>query len=200
MSTRVRRTAAAVLGAAVLMAGLAACGDPETPQTPGTTTGPGATGASAAPMPDLELPLLTGAGTRNLSEVERPTLVNVWATWCAPCRKEMPVIEEFAQAHAGVVDVLGINFQDPQVDAAKKFVAETGVTYPSVRDADGKIDGLAPFPRLQGLPFMAVVDADGKLVGAEFSIATDVSDLEDLLERHLPGVLEVTGTNSEDTQ
>lgn len=192
MSTRVRRTAAAVFAATVLVGGLAACTDDadREPASPSATT---------APMPDLELPLLSGAGSRNLAEVDRPTLVNVWATWCGPCRAEMPVIEEFAQAHAGVVDVLGINFQDPQTDAAKKFVAETGVTYPSVRDADGKIDGLKPFPRLIGLPFMAVVDADGRLVGSEFSIATDVSDLEELVERHLPGVLDgATGPGPDD--
>lgn len=176
-------SARARVGAALLVLGLlAGCsGSGDDPQKPG------ARATLPAPLPDIDLPVLgEGATTRNLADVERATLVNVWATWCAPCREEMPVLQEFAEKHAGVVDVLGINFQDPQEDLALKFTRETGVTYPSLRDVDGDINRLSPFPELRGLPFMVVVDADGQVVGQEFSLVKSLADVEKLVTEHLP--------------
>lgn len=140
-------------------------------------------------MPDLVLPGMAGDVDLNLSEIDRPTLVNVWATWCAPCRTEMPLLQEFSEKYEGRVEVLGINFQDPQSELAEKFLDETGVTYPSVRDVEGVINRAAPFPELRGLPFMVVVDAQGQAVGREFAVAHSVADLEELVEKYLPGAL-----------
>lgn len=141
------------------------------------------------PLPDVELPGINGAPTQNLADVTGPAVISVWATWCTPCREEMPVLEEFVEKHGDAVGVLGINFQDRADGRAEKFMAEVGATYPSVQDVDGEIDGLAPFPRMQGLPFLAVVDAEGRMVGAEFSVITQVSQVETFVEKHLPGVL-----------
>lgn len=184
MTTPFVRTARvlAVVGA---VAGLVAC-------TPGTQSGGGGTPKVElpAPLPDLELPGLGDAPGGNLADVKGPAVISVWASWCGPCRTEMPILETFDEEHGDAVDMVGINFQDPQEQKALKFMRERGVSYPSFRDVDGQIDRLAPFPLMKGLPFMAFVDADGQMVAAEFVIIHDVEQLETLVDKHLPGALQ----------
>lgn len=173
--TSLRRRVAAVLAASGLVLSLAAC------------SGDGETGPAAlpAPLPEITLAGFDGAPDVELAELEGPAVINLWASWCTPCRDEMPVLEEFSQKYAEEVAVLGVDFQDPQYGAAKELVAETGVTYPLVRDVDGELDRLDPFPHVRGLPFMAFVDADGQVVGQEFVIVDDLAELEALVDEHL---------------
>ena len=178
-----RRRLAAV-AAALLLVPVAACSSDEA--SPGTAT---ANPSLPAPMPDLELPGFGGAPAMDLRDIEGPTLVNVWATWCTPCRLEMPVLEEFQQTHGDTVDVLGINYQDPQQQAAEEFAAKAGVTYPSLRDVDGEISARSPFPLLRGLPFMALV-VDGQMVASKFSRVETLQEAEELVEEFSPGLLD----------
>ena len=185
-----RRGLAAAAGALLLLP-VAACGSDG--GSDGGADRPAAAASLPAPMPDLELPGFAGAPAMNLRDIDGPTLVNVWATWCTPCRTEMPVLEEFEQVHGDAVSVLGINYQDPQQAAAEKFAAEAGVTYPSLRDVDGKISARAPFPLLRGLPFMALV-VDGQMVGSKFSRVDSLEEAEELVDEFRPGLL--TGASS----
>ena len=153
-------------------------GDPRTDRERGSSL--------PAAMPDITLDGFDGGEPVNLSEIDSPTVVNLWASWCAPCRDEMPVLEEFAQKYAGRVDVLGVDYQDPQYGKAKQLVADTGVTYPLVRDLDGDLDRLDPFPYVAGLPFMAFVDAEGRMVGRQFVAVDDLAELEEIVAEHLP--------------
>lgn len=138
-----------------------------------------------APMPELTLAGFGDQPERNLAEIDSPTLISLWASWCIPCRKEMPVMEEFHQKYEGRIDVLGINFQEPRANAAEKLVASTGVTYPLVTDFEGDIDGLKPFPRVAGLPLMAFVDGEGELVAVEYILFDELAELEEIVGKHL---------------
>jgi len=90
----------------------------------------------------------------------KPVVVNVWASWCAPCRTEMPLLERAARTYEGRVTFLGVASRDDRRDAAS-FLDEVGVTYPNVFDASGDVrDAL----RLRGFPTTYVFDADGTLV------------------------------------
>lgn len=181
--TSARRRWAAALLAPVLAYGLVACGgdaDPEPARKPSGTS------SLPAPMPDITLEGFDGGEPVNLSEIDTPTVVNLWASWCGPCREEMPVLEEFSQKYAGRIDVLGVDYQDPQQGRAKELVAETGVTYPLVQDLDGALDRLDPFPYVAGLPFMAFVDGEGRMVGRKFVAVDDLAELEELVGEHLP--------------
>lgn len=166
------------VGAALALVFLAgACSVDET-KSPGPSALP-------APLPEITLEGIAGHPDVDLAEVRGPAVVNVWASWCGPCRDEMPILEEFSQKYAGEVDVLGIDFQDPNAGAVEEFLAEAQVTYPLVRDVDGDISARGPFPYMQGLPFMAFVDADGQVVGRQFVIIDDLAQLEALVEEHL---------------
>ena len=78
----------------------------------------------------------------------RPVVVNIWASWCAPCRTEMPLLQEAATAFAPDVVVLGVVSNDDP-GAARAFLGELGITYPNVIDTTGRIRvalGLTAYP------------------------------------------------------
>lgn len=83
-----------------------------------------------------------------VGQVGKPVVVNVWASWCAPCRAEMPLLQRAADDYAGRAVVLGVASDDSR-DDAQGFLDEFGLTYPNVLDTTGEIGvrlGLAGFP------------------------------------------------------
>lgn len=89
----------------------------------------------------------------------KPVLVNVWASWCAPCRTEMPLLQRAAKAYGRRVTVLGVASKDDP-NAARAFLDEFGLTYPNVFDASGQIRGELG---VTAYPTTYVFGVDGKL-------------------------------------
>jgi thiol-disulfide isomerase/thioredoxin len=135
--------------------------------------------------PDFTLDLL-GGGQVTLSELRgKVVVVNVWASWCPPCRAEMPAIEKVYQAYRdlGVV-VLGVNTtdQDNERDVAA-FVQEFGLTFPIPLDRDGSVSRRYA---VSGLPTTFFIDRQGIIrsivVGGPMSEATIQAKIEELLK------------------
>ncbi len=75
-------------------------------------------------------------------------VVNIWASWCAPCRTEMPLLQDAADTYAGQAVILGAASKDDPGEA-KRFLDELGLTYPNVFDTSGEIRvalGLTAYP------------------------------------------------------
>lgn len=136
-------------------------------------------------LPDITLAGFDGAADVDLGELTGPAVISVWASWCGPCRKEMPILQEFHAAYADRVDLLGIDFQDKDTREARELVEESGVTYPLVRDELGDINGEGAFPLLRGLPYIAFVDADGTVTHVEAVVVESVDELVDMVDEHL---------------
>jgi len=136
-------------------------------------------------LPQVTLPCLGGGRDVDLSSLRGPLVVNLWASWCGPCRKEMPILQGFHDEYGDRVQVIGIDYQDVQTEAAMDLVRQTGVTYPLLADPQSELSGAAPFPALRGLPFLALVDADGEVVHQEFTVVESRRQLVDLVDRHL---------------
>lgn len=113
----------------------------------------------AAPTPAL--PSLEGSGTGSLAEYKgRWVLVNVWASWCIPCKQEAPALEEFQRQHGGPrFTVLGIDSRDLSGDG-RNFVRRYGLTYPQLRDGDGAV---AHEYGTSGVPENFLIDPTGRL-------------------------------------
>ena len=126
----------------------------------------------------MSLASLDGGKPVDLRSLRGPLVVNLWASWCVPCRTELPLYAEFAKKYAGRVDVLGIDFQETQDDAARQLARKSGVTYPLLADPDGAV-------RAIGLPKIMLVDADGTITHEEYVEITSVGQLEDLVSKHL---------------
>ena len=145
---------------------------------------PGRGGAVEGGLPAVTLPCFGGGPDVDLSTLRGPLVVNLWASWCGPCREEMPVIERFHQQYGDRVPVIGIDYEDVQVEAAMELVRETGVTYPLLADPQAALQGAAPFPGRMGLPMFAFVDADGGVEVVAGGVDS-VGALEDLVDQHL---------------
>lgn len=136
-------------------------------------------------LPDLTLAGFDGAPPVDLGELTGPAVISVWASWCGPCRREMPILEEFHATYGDRVALLGIDFQDRQTEKARALVEQTGVTYPLVEDEAGDINGRGAFPLLRGLPAVAFVADDGTVAHVEAVEIESVDQLVSMVEEHL---------------
>ena len=135
-------------------------------------------------LPDLTLPCLGGGRDVPISGLRGPLVVNIWASWCGPCRTEMPVLQRFHERHAERVPIVGIDYEDPQVAGAFDLVRETGATYPLLADPQSTLQGAGPFPGLMGLPIFAFVDEQGRATVVAGGVES-LGDLVDLVDVHL---------------
>ena len=129
-------------------------------------------------LPDVTLASLDGGKPLELSTVRGPMVINLWASWCTPCRKELPQYQAFAEKNAGKVKVVGIDFQETRPAAARELARETGVQYPLFSDPDGELHAI-------GLPKVILVDPQGRVTHEAYVEITSVSQLERLVETHL---------------
>jgi thiol-disulfide isomerase/thioredoxin len=132
-------------------------------------------------LPALSLTCM-GGGTLDLGRAPGvPTVVNLWGSWCTPCRQELPVLQQFADAAGGQVRVMGVISKDGRPQA-ESFAEDAGVTFPSAFDGDGE---LMTDLGLRGLPYTYFLDADGAVVYTQVGPVASVDDLRALAVQHL---------------
>jgi cytochrome c biogenesis protein CcmG/thiol:disulfide interchange protein DsbE len=113
------------------------------------------------PFPGRTLDSLDGNASESIADYHgRWVLVNLWASWCTPCRDEAPALEQFDRAHAkDNFTVLGVDSKD-LTDDATNFVSEFGLTYPQLHDGSGALsDDLGT----KGYPESFLVNPRGNL-------------------------------------
>jgi len=140
--------------------------------------------AESGGLPDLTLACLGGGSDVDLATLQGPMVVNLWASWCGPCRKEMPAIQDFYERYGEQVPVLGIDYQDPQPAAALELAVKSGVTYPLLADPGGDVNAKDPVPPIRGLPYLLFLRADGSLSVVAGGIES-ADDLVELVNQHL---------------
>jgi thiol-disulfide isomerase/thioredoxin len=149
--------------AAVALVTLASCtGGAAEDRSVGTTPAIVVTDAASMPTTVDALPQMDETGFRGLLEDVRgtPLVVNVWASWCEPCERELPLLAEAARAHSDEIQFLGVDVLDT-LEPARAFLDRFDVPYPNVFDATGAIrDALGSL----GQPVTAFYAADGELV------------------------------------
>ncbi|WP_116453480.1 TlpA family protein disulfide reductase [Blastococcus litoris] len=123
--------------------------------------------ACLGPGPDVSLNRLTG----------RPTLLNLWATWCLPCREEMPLLQEAFVRYGEDIRLLGVDTQDSPEGAAS-FVSDLEIGYPHVLDPDGE---LLSSLGVRGLPVTLAIDEGGRIVARSVG-QLNAEELQQLVE------------------
>lgn len=114
--------------------------------------------------------------TEHLSNDGRPVVLNLWASWCPPCRAEMPAINTASQRHPEVAFV-GVAVQDDPIKSAD-FATEIGITYTIALD-DGSVEDAYP---VMGLPGTFFINSDGTIAKRHFGVVTIDSLDDDIAE------------------
>jgi cytochrome c biogenesis protein CcmG, thiol:disulfide interchange protein DsbE len=110
----------------------------------------------------------------------KPVVVNIWASWCPPCRAEMPLLQRASREFDGRVVILGVASKDSPA-AAADFLDEVGITYPNVFDTTGRV---RQDLELRGFPTTYLFDEDGVMRDAVVGGITEpqlAAQLEDLV-------------------
>jgi cytochrome c biogenesis protein CcmG, thiol:disulfide interchange protein DsbE len=145
---------------------------PEQPDEP-------AAGGSDVPALTFDCP---GGGTLDLTRAPGvPTVVNLWGSWCAPCREELPLMQELAEGGVDRIRVLGVISRDGEPQA-ESFADDAGITFPSAFDGDGEL--MAELG-LNALPYTFFLAADGTLAHSELGPIDSVAELKGLVAEYL---------------
>ena len=132
-------------------------------------------------LPDVTLPCLgTGPAVRLAGLRGTPTVLNLWASWCEPCRDELPLLAGLAESKSGV-RVVGITVQN-KPDQALSLLTDSGVHYASARDDDAATKAALHW---SGLPMTMFVDAQGVVTYVERAPIVSGDQLRSLVALHL---------------
>jgi thiol-disulfide isomerase/thioredoxin len=133
--------------------GAGAAGQPRAPALPGT-------------LPDIRMPDLSGTEHSLQQFRGHPLLVNFWATWCDPCRREMPLLQQlWQQDRASGLDIVGIAVDSRS--AVQQYLRHTPVDYPLLVGEDAALTAIGRFGMDEVLPFSVFADARGRIVAVK---------------------------------
>ncbi|HYO78404.1 MAG TPA: TlpA disulfide reductase family protein, partial [Thermoanaerobaculia bacterium] len=122
-------------------------------------------------MPEYSAMWLDGSKFDLQQHRKNVVLLNLWATWCGPCREEIPELQLLHDKYAArEFEVIGVSLDESGVDAVKHFVAEQKkMTYPIALDAEGNIANLL---QTSMLPTTVLLDRSGKIVWKRYGLVT----------------------------
>jgi cytochrome c biogenesis protein CcmG/thiol:disulfide interchange protein DsbE len=139
--------------------------------SPGGFTGAGSQPApvTGSLAPDFKLADLKG-GELALSQMRgKMVIINFWATWCPPCKEEMPLLQAFAKQHLADTILLGVNY-DEEAPTVQRFADENHLTFPILLDPGGKISDLY---RVRAYPSTFFIDITGKVSAYHIGILSN---------------------------
>ena len=190
MSRGPRALVAVLVTGLVLLTG---CGsDDETADPPAQSVADVATDMTACPAQpdtpaaDSDLPTISiecfGGGTLDLTKAPGvPTVLNLWASWCGPCREELPLVQDLAEVAGEQVRVVGVITQDG-IPQATSFAADAGVTFPGAFDGTAEVmTGLG----VKNLPLTAFLAADGSVAFVKVGPVRSLEEFQELVSTHL---------------
>lgn len=135
------------------------------PSATGTPEGPDALARRRIPgtLPEVILPDREGMKHRLSEWRGHPLMVNFWATWCEPCRREIPLLRTLRKEHGPEgLEVVGIAVDFP--DAVRRYASESGIDYPILVGEDGGMAAISALGMDTVLPFTVFADGEGRIV------------------------------------
>lgn len=196
MYNRAMRRLSFVLCCAGLVFALVSCGSDDDQARAPRTSGEARSGTSyqtnPVPAPDLTLETMDGREL-NLADMKgKVVLVNFWATWCAPCRKEIPdFIDLYSELKSEGLVIVGIAVDQDGAEAVRPYVNEQDINYPIVLDPDQSTE--SHFDAMYGLPTTYVVNPEGNIVRRVLGIFP-IEEMKPTLEEMLSKRVEATAS------
>lgn len=116
-----------------------------------------------------------------LGALRGPMVVNVWGSWCGPCKEEIPIFRSFYAKAKEKVSLIGVDVEEANFDDGRLFVERHGITWPNLYDPDGrsrKYFGM-------GVPVTWFIAPDGSVAGKKIGVIKDEAELISLTEKYL---------------
>ncbi len=142
--------------------------------------------AEASKMPDFTVYTAEGEKVTLYEKLEGPVVINFWATWCPPCKSELPAFDALAKEYEGRVEFMMVDLTDGEretVDGVLSFLSENGYTFPVYYDKDGNA---AMLYGVSSIPLTIFLDSEGRLCDYHLGAMTEDAlkeSIEELLDK-----------------
>jgi thiol-disulfide isomerase/thioredoxin len=135
----------------------------------------------AAKADDTLLNCLSGTKKISVESLRGPLIVNVWGSWCGPCKQEMPYFVDFHHQANGKVKLLGIAVEEAKAQDSKDFIISYGITWPNLYDAKGITRAIFGM----GVPVTWFIDEQGTVVYKHIGVVKSTEELIELTAKYL---------------
>jgi thiol-disulfide isomerase/thioredoxin len=112
------------------------------------------------PSKDVTLDCLDGSGSVNLAAIKGPAIINVWGSWCDPCKEELPYFSELFQTMDPQIQLIGVDVEEKSMEEGRMFARTHGIMWPNLYDEKGSTREHFGM----GVPVTWFVDSDGKVL------------------------------------
>ena len=129
----------------------------------------------------IQLDCLDGSTGAQLGALQGPMIVNVWGSWCGPCKEEIPILRSFYEKAKDKVALIGVDVEEARVEDGRKFVEENVITWPNLFDSDGRSREYFGM----GVPVTWFIAADGSVSGKKIGVFKNEAELIALADKYL---------------
>ena len=136
---------------------------------------------SSATENSIMLDCLDGTDGASINGIKGPAIINVWGSWCGPCKEEMPILRSFYEKAQGKLALIGVDVEEASIEDGRKFVKNNGITWPNLYDADGK--SRAYFG--MGVPVTWFIATDGSVAYKHIGVIKNEIELISMTSKYL---------------
>jgi len=129
----------------------------------------------------IDLGCLDGKVGASIDGIKGPAIINVWGSWCGPCKEEMPILRSFYRKAEGKVALIGVDVEEASIEDGRSFVEKNGINWPNLFDSDGK--SRAYFG--MGVPVTWFITADGTVAYKHIGVLKNEIELISLTSKYL---------------
>jgi thiol-disulfide isomerase/thioredoxin len=136
---------------------------------------------SSATENSIMLDCLDGTDGASINGIKGPAIINVWGSWCGPCKEEMPILRSFYEKAQDNLALIGVDVEEASIEDGRKFVKNNGITWPNLYDADG--ESRAYFG--MGVPVTWFIAADGSVAYKHIGVFKNEIELISMTSKYL---------------
>jgi thiol-disulfide isomerase/thioredoxin len=136
---------------------------------------------SSATENSIMLDCLDGTDGASINGIKGPAIINVWGSWCGPCKEEMPILRSFYEKAQDNLALIGVDVEEASIEDGRKFVKNNGITWPNLYDADG--ESRAYFG--MGVPVTWFIAADGSVAYKHIGVFKNEKELISMTSKYL---------------
>jgi len=137
--------------------------------------------SSSASENSITLDCLDGSKGASVDSIKGPAIINVWGSWCGPCKEEMPILRSFYEKAQGKLALIGVDVEEASIEDGRKFVENYGITWPNLYDVDGK--SRAYFG--MGVPVTWFIATDGNVAYKHIGVIKSEKELISMTSKYL---------------